>query len=644
MAFSYLTNIPLEEARSKYLEALIENGMGPKPETLPVKETLGRITAEPVYARISAPHYHACAMDGIALSAALTFGASETTPVKLSPADFRWVDTGDPLPEDCDAVVMIEDVIKENSENEPGDIVLYKSSSPWEHVRQIGEDICAGEMIIPSFTEITPAAIGAMLAGGVLSVSVTKKPVVGIIPTGNEIIAPAENPGKGDIPEFNSAIFSAMLNEWGARPVVYPIVKDDLELIKAALEAALTECDAVIINAGSSAGSEDYSAEAIESVGQIVYHGIAIKPGKPAILGLNGQVPIMGVPGYPVSGIIVIEQLLKPVIACLNGRAHLPSRTVKAKLSRSVMSTLKYHEFVRVHLGYVDKELIATNLNRGAGIVSSFMKADGILEIPQNTEGYQAGDIVDVRLLRRLSEIRQSLVVTGSHDPLIDELFEFLRRSWKDSYVASSHVGSMGGIMAIRNKAAHAAGVHLLDENTGEYNIPFIKKYFPKGGVVLIECVKRVQGIIVQNGNPKNIRTLSDLTEKGLKFVNRQKGSGTRILCDYLCKKEGIDTKSIYGYDHEEYTHTAVAALIKAGDADAGLGIYSAAHMYDLDFMSVCEEEYDFLIPESELDSEKISRLLDTLKSPAFQMRLKDMGGYIMENPGKIRYNEKKQQ
>jgi putative molybdopterin biosynthesis protein len=637
MAFSYLTNIPLEEARSKYLETLIENGMRPAAETVPVHEAHLRITAEPVYAHISAPHYHACAMDGIALSAELTFGASETTPVRLSPKDFQWVDTGDPLPENCDAVVMIEDVVKDDSVEENSDIILYSPSSPWEHVRQIGEDICAGEMIIPSYTEITPAAIGAMLAGGVLSVSVTKRPVVGIIPSGNEIVTPSENPEKGDIQEFNSAIFSAMLDEWGARAIIYPIVKDDLELITDALRTALSECDIVIINAGSSAGSQDYSASAIENIGQIVYHGIAIKPGKPAILGMKGRIPVMGVPGYPVSGIIVIEQLLKPIIARLKGSALAPPKVVKAKLSRQVMSTLKYHEFVRVHLGYVEQELIATNLNRGAGIVSSFMKADGILEIPQNVEGYQTGDIVDIRLLRRLSEIRKSLVITGSHDPLIDELFEFMRRENPDAYVASSHVGSMGGIMAVRNKAAHAAGVHLLDENTGEYNVSFIKKYFPQGGVVLVECVKRIQGIMVRNGNPKGIGSLSDMTKKGLKYVNRQKGSGTRILSDYLCGKGGIDTKSIYGYDHEEFTHTAVAALIDAGDADAGLGIYSAAQMYDLDFIPVCEESYDFLIAESEIGSEKISRMLDTLRSASFQMRLKEMGGYILENPGRIR-------
>ena len=625
-------NLPLEEARSNYINILVENGLAPASETVPVQEALGRVVSAPVYARVSAPPYHACAMDGVALSASRTQGAGTTTPVRLGPAEYVRVDTGEPLPENCDAVVRIEDVAEEGEE-----IVLCAPSSPWEHVRQIGEDVCAGEMIVPSGTEITPTAIGAMLAGGVLSVAVTKRPRVGVIPTGDGNVAPAEGTGGMEVPEFNSAIFSAILGEWGAEAVVYPPVKDELEWIVPALEAALSECDAVVLNAGPSAGGKSCGAEAIETVGQIVCRGIGIKPGKTAILGLKGPQPIIGVPGYPVSGIIVMEQLLKPVVARLRGAAPPPPRTAEARLSRAVASAPEYHEFVRVRLGYVEDELIATHLNRGAGIVTSFMKADGILEIPQNAEGYKAHEKVEIQLLRPLFDIKRSLVVTGSHDPLIDELFEFMRREWKDAYIASSHVGSMGGILAIRNKTAHVAGIHLLDESTGEYNVSFINKYFPDSGVALVECVKRVQGIMVQKGNPKGVKSVSDLAETGLRYVNRQKGSGTRILCDYLCRRDGIDTQSILGYDHEEFTHTSVAALIHAGDADAGLGIYSAASLYGLDFIEICEEQYDFLISESELGSEKVSRMLETLKNPAFQARLKEMGGYILENPGRIR-------
>jgi len=632
MGFSYLTNTPLEEALSEYLKVLDENGMGPLVETVPVREALDRVTAEPVYAHICSPHYHACAMDGIALSASLTFGAGETTPVTLGPEDFIWVDTGDPLPENCDTVVMVEDVV-----NEGDKVVLYAPSTPWNNVRQIGEDVCAGDMLVPSFTKITPAAMGTMLAVGVLEVPVTRRPKVGIVPTGDEIIPPVSDPGEGEIIEFNSTIFSAMLSRFGAQAVVCPIVGDDPDLITSALKTALDECDAVILCAGSSAGREDYAAQAIAETGSVVCHGIAIKPGKPAILGHSGPKPVLGVPGYPVSGIIVIEQILQPVIARLTGAAPDSPETTLARLSRPIVSTLKYREYVRVCLGYVENEFIATPLNRGAGVVSSFMKADGIMEVPQDTEGFQTGEEISVRLLRLLSEIKRSLVITGSHDPLIDEMAELMRREYRDSFVSSSHVGSMGGIMALKRKAAHACGIHLLDEKTGSYNVTYVKEHFPQGGVVLVECVKRIQGLMVQKGNPKGIKTLADLQGGELKYVNRQKGSGTRILCDYLCGKDGIDKDSIYGYSNEEYTHTAVAAIVGSGSADAGLGILSAAGMYGLDFIPICEEQYDFLIAGSEFGSEKVERMLSTLKSGAFRNRLNELGGYILENPGKVR-------
>jgi len=632
MAFSYLTNTPLEEALSGYLEALEKNGMGPAAETVPVPEALGRITSEPVYALICSPHYHACAMDGIALSAFRTFGAGETTPVTLGKEDFVWVDTGDPLPENCDSVVMVEDVVTEG-----GDAVLYAPSPPWSNVRQIGEDVCAGDMLVTSFTKIGPAAMGAMLACGILEAPVTRRPKIGIIPTGDEIVLPVSDPGEGEIIEFNSTIFSGMLNRYGAKPFVYPIVGDDPALITAALKEALAECDAVILCAGSSAGREDYAAAAIAEVGSVFCHGIAIKPGKPAILGHAGSKPVLGVPGYPVSGMIVIEQILQPVIARLTGAAPDQPETIRARLSRPAVSTLKYREYVRVRLGYVENEYIATPLGRGAGAVSSFMKADGILEIPQDTEGYESGEEIGVRLLRPLPEIKRSLVITGSHDPLIDELSELMRITYRDSFVSSSHVGSMGGIMALKSRAAHVCGIHLLDEKTGTYNTAFVKKHFPQGGVILVECVKRIQGLMVQKGNPKGIKALADLQGGELKYVNRQKGSGTRILCDYLCAKDGIDKAAIYGYNNEEYTHTSVAALVGSGSADAGLGILSAAKMYDLDFIPITEEQYDFLIAESEFDSERVERLLNTLGSAAFRSRLDELGGYTMESPGKVR-------
>ncbi len=633
MAFQYLTNVPPETALAEYEALLLTNGFAADGEVIPVSQACGRVTAEAVYARICAPHYPASAMDGIALDARATFGATETTPVTLSPDQYVTVDTGDPLPDGCDAVVMMEDVIAA----EDGLVRLYAPAAPWQHVRQIGEDVCAGEMILGSHLTVSPAAIGAMLAAGVLELRVLRRPVVGFIPTGDEIVAPTADPKPGEIVEFNSAIFAAMLSGWGAEVRVCPIVPDDRAAIRSALESALVDCDFVLLGAGSSAGREDYSTEIIAEIGQVLYHGLAMKPGKPAILGCQGPKPIVGVPGYPVSGILVLEEIVRPLLALWNGGVVDAPAVQPATLARAVVSGLKYKEYVRVRLGKVGDRLMASPLSRGSGVVSSFMKADGLLIVPQGVEGYEAGSAVQVRLLRPLSALERTLVAIGSHDPLLDEVADLLHIEDPSLLMSSSHVGSMGGIMAVRRGETHMAGIHLLNEADGSYNIAYLQKYFPNGGVRLVECVGRTQGLMVAAGNPLGLSGVADLTRTGLRYVNRQKGSGTRILADYLCRREGIDTATVYGYDREEYTHTAVAAQISSGSADAGMGIYSAAKLYGLDFLPVCMEQYDLLIPDAAWDTPMVQRVLRVLAGEAFRNRLARLGGYRLEHPGRVR-------
>lgn len=632
MGFEYLTNVPLDEARGEYLARLQENGFAGQTEMVSVQNAFGRITARAVYAAICAPHYAASAMDGIAVHAKDTFGATETTPVRLTPQQYMVVDTGDPVPEDCDAVIMVEDIVRGEDES----VTIYAAAAPWQHIRQIGEDICAGEMILASYMEVTPAAIGAMIAGGVLEIEVIKKPVIGIIPTGDEIVAPCADPKPGDILEFNSSIFSAMVQEWGAEAKTYPIVPDRFDAIREMVAGAADECDIVLLNAGSSAGREDYSVSVIRELGDVVYHGIAIKPGKPAILGLRGAVPILGVPGYPVSGIIVIEELLKPLVAEWFHSNMAPVQLATATLTRPIVSGLKYQEFVRVRMGEVGGKLTASPLSRGAGVVSSFMKADGILEVPQGTEGYEAGEEVQVRLLSTPEKLQNTLVVIGSHDPLLDEVADMMHRADPTVFMSSSHVGSMGGIMAIRRGEAHAGGCHLLDTETGVYNLSFLKKYFPNGGIRLVRCVGRQQGLMLAKGNPLDIKEFADIAKNGVRYVNRQKGSGTRVLMDYLCEQYAVNVSDIYGYEREELTHTSVAAQIANGSADAGMGIYSAAQLYDLDFLPICIEEYDLIIPDHAWETPVVQQLIATLKSPAFREKMLAMGGYTVDHPGEI--------
>ncbi|MEA4894812.1 MAG: molybdopterin biosynthesis protein [Oscillospiraceae bacterium] len=629
MKYEYLTNIPLEQAKNDYLAFLREAGMTGREETIRVGEALGRISACAVYARICAPHYNAAAMDGIALLASRTFGATETAPVALTESDFVNIDTGDPLPEGCDAVVMIEDVVYTES-----GILLYAPATPWQNIRQIGEDISAGDMILPSYTPITPAAMGAMLAGGVLEVAVMIRPVVGILPTGDEIVAPTADPRPGEIVEFNSVIFGGMLTQWGAQPKVYPIIRDEPELLRQAIEKAAVECDALLIGAGTSAGRDDYTAAALKRIGEVLCHGIAIRPGKPAILARVGAKPVLGVPGYPVSGIIVLEEIFKPVVSELLRRPLEEAPAARALLGKRVNSSLKYREFVRVRLSAGEGGLTAVPLSRGAGVVTSFVKADAILDVSQNAEGFEAGETVNVRLLKPMSQIRNTLSIVGSHDPLLDEAADILRREDPAFSVASSHVGSMGGIMAVKRGEAVLAGVHLLDTDTGIYNVSYINRYFRDGDAALLRCVDRVQGLMVAPSNPLGVRSFEDVAR--LRYVNRQGGSGTRILCDHLIRLNNLDPAKLDGYFREEYTHTAVAAQIAAGTADAGLGIYSAAKLCGLDFIPICSEEYDLLLKKDNLELPLVRRFLAVLRGGEFRRRLEILGGYILKNPGEI--------
>ena len=629
-----MTNVSLEEAKAKYLERLKKNDMAPRSEKIPVTESAGRITAEPVFARICAPHYNASAMDGIALDTKLTFNASKKNPVSLANGQYVRVNTGNVLPEGCDAVIMKEDVI----ETEDGSVMISKAAAPWQNIRRYGEDLCAGDMILPSFSHITPAAVGAIFAGGVTEILVSSRLVVGIIPAGDDWVSPTPDPCEGGIPEFNSAVYSAMIREWGAEAVTYPIVRNDPAKIRDSLKTALLECDLVLFSIGSSPGSEDNVLTAIDEAGEVLYRGLLIKPGRPAILGYCGAKPVLGVPGFPVSGIIVIEQLLRPFVDHMMHRTPTDDRYEDAVLSKSVVSEPKYQELVRVRLGYVKNRLIATPLSRGSGVVTSFMKADGIIDIPQGVKALEGGDSVSVRLLKHVDELKGSILVVGSHDPLLDELSELLRVMYGDVSLASAHVGSMAGLIAIRKGEAHIAGTHLLDVATGGYNESFVRKFFAEGGVRLVECVRRMQGFIVPKGNPLGITGVADLVRDKLRYINRQNGSGTRILIDYLCRKNGVDKSGIYGYNSDEYTHNAVAARIASGSADVGLGIFSAAKLFDLDFIPVCREQYDLLIPDHAWDLPMVQKLLDALKSDAFRQRLGEMGGYVLENPGTVRF------
>ncbi len=626
----YLNNMDIDEALKLFIE---KAGVRKKNETIKVIDSLSRIAAEPVFAKYSSPNFNAAAMDGIAVKAVDTFGATEVNPIILKKnSHYIYVDTGDPIIEPYDAVIMIEDVTETGGDS----LKIIASAYPWQHIRPIGEDIVAHEMIIPSNHTIRPVDIGALLSGGITDICVYTKPKVGIIPTGTEVVEPGTALEQGDIFESNSRMFENLIKEYGGEPIRYKPVPDDYDLLRKTIKNAVKENDIVIINAGSSAGSEDFTQALVKDLGELLTHGIAAKPGKPAVLGIINEKPVLGVPGYPVSAYIVFEIFAKPLIMSRAGKKPPRVNFIESILSRRLISSVQNREYVRIKIGKVGEKLIATPLSRGAGVTMSLVRADGILEIPKNSEGHEAGEIVKIRLLKDIEDIENTIVSIGSHDLAMDIIGNLMHKKDSVYNLSSAHVGSMGGIMALRRDEAHIAPIHLLDENSGKYNIAYIKKHLSDRKIALIKGVKRTQGMIIKKGNPKSIQTIEDLLQRGIVFVNRQKGAGTRILTDYLLKKAGIKAEEIKGYEREMTTHMAVAAAVASGSADVGMGVYSAAKAMELDFIPIGEEDYDFAIPVEFLEENMIQLFLDVITSAEFKNELRKMGGYETINIGEI--------
>lgn len=624
----YLKTISVEEAYDKYFNALKENNiLNNEIEEVKTVDALSRITSEAIYAKCNSPLFNAAAMDGICVESKKTKNASEENPIILKlGVDYKIVDTGDAIRPPFDAVIMAEDVIEIDEET----IKIISPASGWENVRPIGEDIVIGEMILESNHEIKPIDIGALIAGGISKIKCYKKLNVGIIPTGDEIIDMKDDPKEGDIIDSNSYMIKALVEETGNNGIRYNIVKDDYEKIKAKLRESISENDVTITNAGSSAGTEDYTVHILREIGEVIVHGVSMKPGKPVILAIVDGKPVIGLPGYPLSAYLAFSLFVKPLLT----RKKDINEEIDAVSSKRLISSLKHREYVRVKVGKIENKYIAAPLNRGAASQMSMVRADGIMIIPQNSEGIEAGELTKVRLLKDKSLIDNTLISIGSHDILMDIVSDIIARNYNNISLSSTHVGSMGGLLALKRNETIIAPTHLLDENTGIYNIAILKEMFGEGKVSLIKGFNRIQGLMVKKGNPLNIKGIEDLTK--CKFVNRQRGAGTRVLLDYKLKTMGIDPKTIDGYDKELSTHMAVAASVASPYADCGMGVKSACDSMGLDFIEVGVEEYDFAIYTKNLEDEKVNLFIETIKCKELHDKLEELGGYGYENVGKI--------
>jgi len=635
----YLNMKELEEARAIFLGRFAwDRALGT--EEIPVAEAVGRVLAEPVAAALSAPTYHGAAMDGFAVRAESTYGASDVEPKDLRVGESAYpVNTGDVLPPGTNAVIMIEHV--QLDEGDESRIRIEAPAFPWQHVRKVGEDIVATEMLFTRNHRVTPYCVGALLAGGVFTVPVHKRPRVLVIPTGAEMVEPEAARGQeiaaGTIIESNSTVLGKLIEQHGGEFVRHERMKDDAELIARAIDVGTRGTfDAVLVIGGSSAGARDFARAAIDRVGEILVHGVTIMPGKPTLLAAVNDKPVVGIPGYPVSAIVAFEEFVAPALARMLGVRPPARATVRARPTRKIASKLGMEELVRVRLGKVGDNLVATPLPRGAGTVTSLTQADGILRIGTDLEGVLPHEPASVELLRPLEDIEQNLVAVGSHDLCLDLLADLLRGRQAGVSLSSSHVGSLGGIMAIKNGLCHLAGSHLLDTTDGTYNTSYVARYLADIPVELVTLVDREQGLIVRPGNPSGIEGITDLVRSGITFVNRQGGSGTRVLLDYQLEKLGIAADAIAGYETEEFTHMAVAVAVLSGAADVGLGILGAARALGLDFVPVVSERYDLIIPRAHFDSPGIQLLLDVIRSDEFRARVDALGGYSTARTGQL--------
>ena len=607
-------------------------------EMISVPDAVGRTLAEPVAAALSSPDVHLSAMDGIAVKAAFTFGASEAKPKELAIGkEAFYVNTGHVLPENTDAVIMIEYV----NVMDQGHVQIEAPTFPWQNVRKVGEDIVATELLFPQNHVVTPYCVGALLSGGLFTIPVRKKPKVLIIPTGSELVdwqqSKIEALQPGQIIETNSSVLGKLIESWGGVYIRHDILKDDPLKIKEAVEKAVnSDFNMVLMVGGSSAGSEDYSKDVISGLGHVLVHGVTIMPGKPIIVGSIKAKPVFGIPGYPVSAIIAFEQFVGPLISLMLGQPEKKRSTAYVEPIKKIPSKLGVEEFIRVKLGKVGNRIVAIPLPRGAGSITSITEADGIIRVPNHVEGLNPQESVAAELLRPLSAIENTIVVVGSHDNTLDILADEMKIKRGNLTLSSSHVGSMGGIMAIKKGGCHLAGSHLLDTEDDTYNISYIKKYLPDVRIKLFNLVLRDQGLIIPSGNPKGITGIGDLCREDITFINRQIGSGTRILLDYRLKQLHLDPETIIGYQNEEFTHMSVAVAVLSGSVDVGLGISAAAKALNLDFIPVVTEQYDLVIPEVYFESKNIQILLDTIHSTTFKKRVEALGGYSTAKTGTI--------
>jgi putative molybdopterin biosynthesis protein len=629
----FLDVIDRDEADRRFRAAISLAPLGI--EDIALAEALGRVLADDVMARVGVPSFDRSNVDGFAVRAADTFGATELAPktvrlvaepidagiapqINLQTGDAVPIATGGMLPRGADAVVMVE-----HADVHGGELIVRRAVSPGSGISFAGSDIAAGETVLRVGTVLTSRETGVLAAIGENQIAVWRQPRVAIISTGNELVEPGEPMQSAHVYDSNSQILADAVRELGGVPRSCGIVRDNADELRKSLHAALAESDVVLLSGGTSKGQGDLCYRVVAELTDpgIVAHGVALKPGKPLCLAATAGKPVVILPGFPTSAIFTFHEFVAPVIAQLAGRPPQQQETLSATMAVKVNSEIGRTEYLLVGLVKTEQGLSAFPMGKGSGSVTTFSRADGFVTIPRHVEIIDVGEAIEVRLVGRDLAVAD-LVVIGSHCLGLDFLIsELSRRGVTAKFLA---VGSSAGLAAAKRGECDLAGIHLLDPTTGEYNRPFLTE-----GLTLVEGYRRLQGIVFRRGDARfEGKSVAEIVEKALHdtdcvMVNRNQGSGTRILIDRLLSAgsmPGTPAQKPAGYFNQPTSHNAVAAAVKQGRADWGMAIESAARALDLGFIPYQDEHYDFVVPKDRLLRPAVQAFVALLNEPATRL------------------------
>ena len=615
-------------------------------EEIDLKNSYGRILAEEISSKIDSPPFDRSEVDGYAVNHLSLIGAEEDNPVKLrvkfsiNPGEYvnehinlneaAEISTGSMIPKGANAVVM-EEYTKRIGEY----VEIYRSVSPGENIAFTGSDVLIGDITLSKMTKLDSAKIALIASLGYSKIKVYRKIRAGILSTGNEILPPGEELKPGKLYDSNSYSIISYLNMLDIDWKFYGIARDDENDIKEKLFKAIEEQDIVFTSGSTSAGKGDLIYKIIEDNGKLIFHGLLIKPGKPTLLGIINDKIVIGLPGFPFSSLSVLEFLIKPVFM---DYLKIPNKQIKlnAKSMIKIKSSKNVDEFIPVGIIKRMGEYYFYPVNSQSGSITSMIFSDGIAIIPMNKNYIEENENVEISLINNEFE-NYDIIGIGSCCPLLDDILIDYKKA---KYIRT---GSTAGWVSIEKNIAEFAGTHLLDENTLEYNIPFIEKYRLKGKAKIVRGYGRMQGFVVKKGNPKDIKSFEDLLREDVVIVNRVKGSGTRTLLDInlkkIAEKENVDFKeliqNIKGYYFEGKTHSSVAAAVSQGRADVGLTIEYYAYLYNLDFIPIQSEIFDLLVSNQ---SEKIDEFIEYFINAVKEKYKKYKGYKILEDTGKIYY------